>query len=407
MKQSKQDSLAKACKDLMLKEPFYGLFLISLNKKWNDRVGTAGVAKNGINFELHIAEPFWDELTPDHRIGLLKHELLHIGFFHLTMFDDLKNHKLANIAMDIEINQYIDPQFLPPNGTTLEAYAEFNLPVKAGCRVYYDLLQKELDKINQKMQGQGSSDSKNKLEKALEAMENGDSTDSDGTLVPDHSSWEEFEKLNEAEKKLLTSQLEYQLKNIAEHIEKSRGTIPGEFTSILEKINNQEAPKFDWKSYLRRFTGGSQKVFTKKLRRKPNKRFEDNPGLKIKKKRHVLVAVDTSGSVSNKELVEFFAEIDHIHRTGTDITVIQCDSAISSIEPYKHNAEIKLHGRGGTSFDPVLEYYNANDNTYTCLIYLTDGECSTDVKVRGKMLWVISTRGAINKSLVGPQIKLN
>lgn len=75
MKQSKQDSLAKACKDLMLKEPFYGLFLISLNKKWEDRVGTAGVSKNGINFELLIAEPFWNDLTPQHRIGLLKHEL--------------------------------------------------------------------------------------------------------------------------------------------------------------------------------------------------------------------------------------------------------------------------------------------------------------------------------------------
>jgi len=407
MKQNKQESLAKACKDLMLKEPFYGLFLISLNKKWEDRVGTAGVSKNGINFELLIAEPFWNDLTPQHRIGLLKHELLHIGFFHLTMFDDLSNHKLANIAMDIEINQYIDPEFLPPNGTTLEAYAEFNLPAKAGCRVYYDLLQKELDKINKKMKSDGTGDPQNKLEKALEAMEKGDLQDSDGTLVPDHSSWGAFDELSEAEKKLLVSQLEYQLKNIAEHVEKNRGTIPGEFSSILARINSTDPPKFDWKGYLRRFVGGSQKVFTKKLRRKPNKRFEDNPGLKIKKKKHLLVAIDTSGSVSDKELVEFFVEIDHIYRTGADVTLIQCDCAISAIEPYKRNAEIRLHGRGGTSFDPVLEYYNANDSTYTCLIYLTDGECSTNVKVKGRMLWVISTRGQINKSLVGPQIKLD
>ncbi len=32
---SKTDELAKASKDLMLKEPFYGLFLIMLNKQWN------------------------------------------------------------------------------------------------------------------------------------------------------------------------------------------------------------------------------------------------------------------------------------------------------------------------------------------------------------------------------------
>ncbi len=35
------------------------------------------------------------------------------------------------------------------------------------------------------------------------------------------------------------------------------------------------------------------------------KQFEDNPGLKIKQKQHILVAVDTSGSVSNDELKEF------------------------------------------------------------------------------------------------------
>jgi hypothetical protein len=41
------------------------------------------------------------------------------------------------------------------------------------------------------------------------------------------------------------------------------------------------------------------------------------------------------------------------------------------------------------------------------MFYLTDGECNTDVKPKGKMLWVISTRGEINKGLPGPQIKLN
>ena len=399
MKFTKQESLAKASKELMLKEPFYGLFLIGLNKLWSKRVPTAGVSKHNINFQLAINEEFWESLSPEHHIGLLKHELLHIAFFHLTIHNDFGDKKLANIAMDLEINQYIDNMCLPDGGCTIdnEMFAPMNLPKKAGCRVYYDLLQQQLD------QGDGTSE----FEKMMKAMGEGQPTYGDGNPVPDHSTWEEFDNLSDAEKKLIQKQVEHQLKEVADQIEKSRGNIPGEMKGLLDSLNSKEPPKFDWKAYLRRFTGGSQKVFTKKLRRKFNKRFEDNPGLKIKHRKHILVAVDTSGSVSDVEVQEFFHEIGHINKTGAEITVVQCDTHIRHIGPYKAGDKIEIHGRGGTYFDPVLELYNENQDKYTCLIYLTDGECDCSVKPRGKMLWVISTRGSINKDLPGPQIKLN
>jgi predicted metal-dependent peptidase len=395
-------SLSKTSKELMLMEPFYGLFLISLNKEINTKIPTAGVSKNGINYQLIINPDFWESLPSDHRIGLLKHELLHIGFFHLEYNNKGMNRELVNIAMDLEINQYIDKKYLPEGGCFIdnETFAPMNLPLKAGWRVYYDLLLQEQQQQMQSPMGQ-------KIQAMVDAIAEGLSETEDGTPVPDHSTWEEFEGLSEAEKKLMKSQIEHTLNQVAEQIEKSRGHVPGEMSSILKKLNQKEPPKFDWRSYLRRFAGGSQIVYTKKLRRKYNKRFEDNPGLKIKPRRHVLVAIDTSGSVSDKELIEFFHEIDHIYATGSDITVIQCDASIQSILPYRKGDQIKVHGRGGTSFDPVLEYYNQNTRKYSCLIYLTDGECHTDVNVRGKMLWVISTHAQINKSLKGPQIKLN
>lgn len=98
---SREDSLAKTSKDLMLKEPYYGFFLIMLNKVWNNKiVPTAGVSKNNINYQLTINEDFWTSLSEDHRLGLLKHELLHIAFGHLTMYFKFSDKKLANIAMD-------------------------------------------------------------------------------------------------------------------------------------------------------------------------------------------------------------------------------------------------------------------------------------------------------------------
>ena len=392
------DSLARASKELMLKEPFYGLLLLSLNKQWDKRVPTAGVSKNGVNFQLTINEDFWNSLSDNHKRGLLKHELLHIGFFHIQCQDEFPNKRVANIAMDIEINQYIDAEDLPEGGCTLESFAEYNLPPKAGCREYYKLLMQAKEQEEQSGSGGKISD--------MAGMDDGEQHGS-GTNVPDHGTWKDFEDLSEAEKKLLESQTAHILKEIADSVEKSRGTIPGEFKGILERLRHVEPPKFDWRSYVRRFAGGAKEVFTKKLRRKDNKRFEENPGLKIKNKRHLLVAIDTSGSVSDKEVKEFLNEIHHIHKTGSEVTILQCDTTIRSIEKYKPNEDITLHGRGGTDFDPVLEYYNENQRKYTCLFYLTDGECSTDVKPKGKMLWVISTRGEINNGLPGPQIKLN
>ena len=43
-----------------------------------------------------------------------------------------------------------------------------------------------------------------------------------------------------------------------------------------------------------------------------------------------------------------------------------------------------------TEFDPVLDYYNANLRKYTSLVYFTDGECDTNVKPKGNVLWVLS-----------------
>lgn len=380
---NRQEQLAKTCKDLMLKEPFYGMFLIMLNKVWTDKVPTAGVGRNGINYQLYINPEFWDKLTDLQRIGLLKHELLHIGFFHVTDFDHLSDHDVRNVAMDIEINQYIEKDWLPEGGCTLESIEKsygISLKKKMGTKYYYDEIMKVKDQISEAVKQY---------------------------LKDTHGGWEEFDDIDEATHKLIQKQTEHILKEVAEQVQKSTGNIPKEFQELLDKINSKEPPKFDWRGYLRRFAGASMDIYTKKLRRKPNKRFEENPGLKIKKRRHILVGVDTSGSVSTEELKEFFHEIDHIHKTGCEVTVIQCDTSIKGVEKYKRNMELKIKGRGGTSFQPVIEYYNEHRGNYSCLVYLTDGEAPAPEKARGKMLWVLSSSSKRNEDLIGPQIILN
>jgi predicted metal-dependent peptidase len=377
----KDEELALAGKELMLEHPFYGMFLIGLNKEWNESIPTAGVSKHNINYKLVINTEFWASLSSDHKKGLLWHELLHIVFDHLNLRDEFADKRLFNIAADCELNQYIIPSYLPDGAILPSTFPNLKLERKAGTNYYYNML----------LDNQDDPDVQNMM---------GDADDM-------HDTWKEFDNLSESEKKLLKSQAEYQLKEAAEECLKSRGQLPGEIAHIYKRITEVTPSKFNWRAYLRRFAGNSYIVETKLSRKKLNKRYPDAPGLKFKPKKHILVAIDTSGSVSNDELVEFFNEIRHIHKTGTEITVLQCDTQINSIEKYDPKKDVRVQGRGGTEFDPVIDYYNKNSKRFTCLVYLTDGECYTTITPRGRMLWVISSKARINEQLPGPQIQLN
>ena len=155
----------------------------------------------------------------------------------------------------------------------------------------------------------------------------------DGDSQHCHGTWKEFEDLTEVEQKLVEKQVQHQMKETAEQTEKRRGNIPGslQISSVdLEILNHQSLIGKD----TRRFVGNSSVSYTKKLRRKYNKRYVENPGLKIKFKNNILVGVDTSGSVSNDELKEFMNELVHMHKTGHKITVAQCDTRLNSVEEF-------------------------------------------------------------------------
>lgn len=380
------EQLAKASKSLMLKEPFYGYFLIGLNKKYIKTIPTAGVSKHGINVQLAVNPEFFEGLNEKQQIGLLKHELLHVSFGHLIMRDRFKCHKLFNIAADLEINQYIESDYLPEGGITMEMFADLNLDSRAGTTYYYEKLEEA--------QQQGNCSA---LDNILNQM--------NGNSAYDHPTWDEFDELSEADKKLVQKQIEHQLKETAEQTVKRQGNVPGELADTIRRLMTIEPPAFPWKQYLRRFVGNSSISYTKKLRRKYNKRYTGNPGLKIKFKNHICVGVDTSGSVSNSELQEFMNELCHMHKTGHQITVVQCDTEINSVEIFNPKKDWDIKGRGGTSFQPVIDHYNEKD--YTALIYLTDGEAYPPEDCPKNALWVHSSRCSINEELPGQKIQIN
>jgi predicted metal-dependent peptidase len=127
-------------------------------------------------------------------------------------------------------------------------------------------------------------------------------------------------------------------------------------------------------------------------RHKESNRFPGEPGIRIKRLQKLVVAVDTSGSIGEKELGEFLAEINGMARAGAEIKLIECDCKIHTVTPFRRNELPKFKGGGGTDFDPVMQWLRDNRHErFGGCIYLTDGCAPTPtIDPRCPVLWVIT-----------------
>ena len=371
--------IEKAYKKLLIENPFYGLFLLGLSKVIDKSVETACVRKRGINCELVINPEYWETLDDIQQLNLIQHEIYHIVFQHMFMTPFFKNHEVLNVAADCEVNSYLqnlDDTWIVPS--------MFNAEPKLGTKVYYDIIMNQTPPPSP--QGGGGGNGSNGLP---------DTKD-------DHSSWDkEFKECSDAEKQLIQNQINSQIKTAAEQTMKMRGTIPAEMKAIVDELFKPKPRVFDWKAYFRRMLGSIYDINIKKTRRKESIRFPGAAGIKHKKKVSILVAVDTSGSVNDEELKDFFSEITYIYKAGARITILECDAAISANYEYTGKWTGKVHGRGGTDFQPVIDYYRKNIKDYAALVYFTDGMCSIPNNIPRDTIWVITSAGDHKKEYPG------
>jgi hypothetical protein len=149
---------------------FYGLFLAELNKEFSDDFPTACVSKHksSSNINLIIGKKFWEKTlyNDSRKMSILIHELEHVVREHLSEFSSgmFPNKYIANIAMDISINQCIVEE-LPRTdengekcGVYIEDFAELKLEENQSSLYYYNQLMKAKEK---KENCKGDKDSKN------------------------------------------------------------------------------------------------------------------------------------------------------------------------------------------------------------------------------------------------------
>ena len=135
---------------------------------------------------------------------------------------------------------------------------------------------------------------------------------------------------------------------------------------------------------------------------RPNRRYisEDLflPELKSYKIGKVVVAVDTSGSITKENIEEFSAELNKINHLVDEVTAISCDCRVHEVvklTSFKQflSGKFQFKGGGGTAFEPVFDRVKELGASPELLIYLTDGWGSfPEKKPSYPVIWVL-TRG--------------
>lgn len=370
---------------LLLREPFYAHLLGSINKEivgTGHEVDSLAVGPGRMSLTLFVNADFWDgTLTaPEHRYGVLKHEMLHLVFKHLLVDAQNLDPLLLNISFDLVVNQYIDRAQLPDDSVFLESFPDLQL--QPGQTWYYYYKQIETARDGGQQGDKAGSPSAEQLQNI--------SADSHG--LERHQPWRELRSRSELEKSIVDTHVESLLRNAQQRTSaQAWGALPGDIREILPREQGRPA-ELPWRMVLRLFAGNASHTRLQNTLKRSSKRFGTTPGIKIRRRHRLLVAVDTSGSIGQAELDVFFKEIFFLWRAGAEVEVVECDTRIQQRYAYRGQTPGQVAGRGGTDFNEALTL--ANRLRPDGLIYFTDGYADTPaVKPRIPVLWILTKGG--------------
>ena len=329
-------------------------------------------------------------------VATLVHEAYHVMLRDIPRFlqrmaqypekDRGRVHGIINVALDAANNDLIKDR-MPHMKYGSTGYwvlpKPLNLPEKETPEVYFEILSQREKEESEEGKGSGGDGDGNGLMSALaQAIQDlldknahdwhGDSDTGDG---------KEGQPFSAEEMLAVAASLDEEAKRatigaLKDHL-KSRGTLPARMQGILdEMLRDAEIP---WTTYLRQLVAArvssKRDKTTKRFNKKRFIHFEQNeegefvellsplpqfPGIEIERTFVIMWAIDTSGSMSDVDIVDGLSELQGLIKADPNIHVIvvQCDTSISDVSILSPDVPLEKYienvGRtsyGGTTFD--------------------------------------------------------
>ena len=335
-----QMKVSRAVTRLVVKHPFFGSLALSMEVKPEETIPTMCTDGKSILW----SPSFVDGMDQEETVGVMAHEVLHVTFKHMLRRGE-RDLELWNIATDFAINDIlVDAGFTLPSGGLVDPQYK-GMSAEAIFNILPD-------------------DAKERFGDAAAMGSVIDASNDDGN------------KPSDAEKNQMEANIDAKIMMAASGA-KAVGNLPAAIKDLIERMKRSQV---DWRDVMQRFIGGDQP--DDYSYRKPQKKMFHMQGIVAPSIHKIgagdlVVGVDTSGSVTKRDLSFFLGELNAISQDikPQSITVITCDAKIQTVRRYEQGEEvekIEIGGRGGTRVSPVFQYIEDNNMPIDNMVYLTD-----------------------------------
>jgi predicted metal-dependent peptidase len=357
---------------LLLRHSFFGNLATRLKLTNADEwCGTA--ATDGVHF--YYNSRFIMKLRVKEVEFLVGHEILHVVYDHMGRRGS-RDPQLWNVADDYCVNADLIKHKIGEKITTVPCLYDPKYDGKSAEEVY-DELYKNAKKINigdlidqmidDHMDGEESDDEG-------EGDDEGKGKGKDGKPGKGKS---KRPQLSEAEKERIRQEVKQAIISAAQGAD--AGTLPAGVERMIRQTTN---PIMPWRELIQ--TNLTSAIRTDYSWMRPSRRSWHMeaimPGSRPGEEIDVDIAIDMSGSISEKQAGEFLAEIGGMTDAfdGYKLHVFCFDTAVYnpadfSSENMDDIGEYKVAGGGGTDFDCIFEYLKDNGRNPQRLIVFTDG----------------------------------
>lgn len=414
---SDEDEVSRAVIALSMAEAFFAHVVQGLPRRIDNATATVAIAVTGNVVELRVNPAYFLSLSKGQRVAVLKHEILHLVLKH-PLRTQGRDPQLWSLACDVVVNDLVDPWPLPAGAVTRATFPDLGLPDDVTADVVYAKL-----KAMAGARKPPSRDLCPERARALGEQLSGPRITEVGGHG-DHSAWAERDEMGTATEAFVDGVL---VRAADRTGAASFGLLPGTVRDAIVQARERGRPQVDWRRAVRFFAASAGRTRLVTTTRRESARYgrtalpgrAGDPrapttarlaaGTKIRRQHELLVAVDTSGSISNGQLDAFFTEIHGIWRAGAHVLVAACDAEVHGVFEYRGTVPLEIGGGGGTAFDPVFAWMrDQREHRFDGVIYLTDGYGpAPETRPPCKVLWVVTSDDGMGEHLPwGRQIRL-
>jgi predicted metal-dependent peptidase len=397
-----ETKLTRARTKLIMDKPFLGALVLRLPMRMAEPKWCQTTATDARHF--YYNPEYIDALSTEQVEFVLAHEALHCALSHFARRQH-RNKFRWDLACDYAINPLLlKDDLTPPPGiliqesfeglTAEEIYPmidENNTDEPMDRHVYDGDEQKEED--GEGNQSSEQNQANDEIQQELDENENG------GASQPP--------PLNEGERENLETQWQQRLAGAAQQALEA-GKLGGEIARMVDHLLQ---PRLPWRMLLARYMtmmARDDYTYNRPSRREGNAIF---PSLRSSEVA-LVVAIDTSGSVTDKEIAQCVAEINALKgQMRARITLLACDAELSEEAPWIYepwedfNVPNELIGGGGTAFKPVFEYVDKKMQQPDLLVYFTDADGEfPEIEPNYPVIWLVKGK---KKVPWGQRVQLN